>query len=248
MKNIAGLKNKMIRPTIIKIALIVIILVLCVFYVYAKDIDVSVLIRSVVDLVHSWGIWAPVLFVGIYVLLSGNVIPSVIFKTFAGAAFGIWQGILWVTIGTTISSLIKFFIARYFFRDTIIRKINQNRTLRSIDQLIENDGWKMLIILRNVPIANALFLNYICGVTGMGVKDFASATVIGNLPKTVLFVYVGFVAGYASGVDVKHLFSPTVEKIVLVAGLLATAAATWYMVRWAKRVLAQSEAQAIYAG
>lgn len=194
-------------------------------------------VQHVFQTIDELGIWAPFIYVLLYVLMSGIFMPSIVFKVFAGTIFGVFMGIIWVSLASSISSLIKFLLARYFLQDKIHQKIQKNEGMRRLDALIERDGWKMLLLLRNVPVANSMFLNYICGVTQMKVRDFVVASFIGRLPTTFLYVYLGYLVGYSSGIDGTNDTRVTFEWILLWIGLLASVALTYYVIYISKKLV-----------
>lgn len=205
----------------------------------AKHFQGNVYIQQLFDRIDHLGFWTPVFFVVLYIFMSGIFIPSVVFRVFAGTIFGVFQGVLLVSIGATISSYIKFLMARYLFQDTINRKIQNNESLKKLDDLIEKDGWKMLLLLRNIPVANAMFLNYICGVTKMSSRDFILASFIGRLPTTFLYVYLGYLVGYTSGIDGADQTRITFEWVMLWAGLLASVGLTYYVIYISKKMVSE---------
>lgn len=205
----------------------------------AKQLEGNIYIQQLFTRIDHLGFWTPVLFILLYILMSGVFIPSVVFRVFAGTIFGVFQGVLWVSIGATISSYIKFLLARYLFQDTINKKIQNNESLKKMDELIKKDGWKMLLLLRNIPVANAMFLNYICGVTKMPSRDFVLASFVGRLPTTFLYVYLGYLVGYTSGIDGANQTRVTFEWVLLWAGLLASIGLTYYGIYISKKIVTE---------
>lgn len=205
----------------------------------AKHFEGNIYIQQIFSKIDHHGLWTPVLFMLLYILMSGIFIPSVVFRIFAGTIFGVFQGVLWVSIAATVSSYIKFLMARYLFKDAVTKKIQANESLRKLDDMIEKDGWKMLLLLRNIPVANAMFLNYVCGVTKMPSIDFVLASFIGRLPTTFLYVYLGYVVGYASGIDGANHTRVTFEWILLWAGLLASIGLTYYVIYISKKMVTE---------
>ena len=131
--------------------------------------------------------------------------------------------------------MFSFRILKYFFKDRIQKKINKNEKLAAIDDLIEKDGWKMLMMLRNVPIINSMFLNYICGITKMTFSRFAIASLIGRLPTSIMYVYIGYMARYAYGMqraDYTH-----VDRYIIYLGLFAAVGSTLYLIYLCKKTL-----------
>ena len=208
-------------------------------FIAAKYWQGSISVHQLFEYVEGMGIWAPISYVALYILISGILIPSILFKIFAGTLFGVTNGVVLVSIASTISSLIKFLLARYFFRDSVAQKIRQNPKLRNIDNVIKKDGWKILIMLRNVPVVSSMFLNYICGVTKMRTNDFIVASFIGRLPQTIMYAYMGYMLGYTAGLEAENAMYRTFEWVVLFIGLAATIGFSFYMIHLSKKILAQ---------
>lgn len=219
------------------------LVVLC-LWMFTKNVQGSHLIQQFFAYIQKLGLWAPVLYVALYILMSGIFLPSIVFKVFAGTVFGVFQGVLWASVAACISSWIKFLLARYFFRDSVNKKIQASERWRRLDLLIEKEGWKILLLLRNIPVGNALFLNYVCGVTKMPSRDFVLASFIGRLPTTFLYVYLGYLVGYTSGIDGANATRVTFEWVLLWIGLLATVGLTYYVIYISKKLLNEAVPEA----
>lgn len=85
-----------------------------------------------------------------------------------------------------------------------------------------------MLTLRFPPIAPFSLLNFACGLTPIGWRDYALATVIGSLPGTI--VYVSFADALLSG-------SAEASRGALVRALLAGALliASSLLTRWLLR-------------
>ncbi|MBN1912986.1 MAG: TVP38/TMEM64 family protein [Candidatus Omnitrophica bacterium] len=195
-------------------------------------------VTAVLDRISHAGLWAPVLYSLCYVLISGVLVPAVVLNVFAGTLFGLAWGVVIVTFASTISMSVKFLLARYLFRESVIKKIEKNERLKAVDNIIEKDGWKMLIILRNVPVVSSMLLNYICGITKMRFKDYVLASFIGRLPTTFVCVYFGYILKYAY-LQKAPADYPALSKLLLFIGLLAMGWASFYMAHLSRKVLAQ---------
>ena len=115
-------------------------LMLLIVVVLTKSVMNPAYMEQLVTGIDQLGVWAPVLYVGLYILISGILLPSIVFKVFAGTLFGVFYGVVFASIAATISSLIKFLLARYFFKDAIMQKINSSERSLKIDKLIEKKG------------------------------------------------------------------------------------------------------------
>ena len=221
-----------------KIKKLSLFIVLCAcIYLAIQAVDGQVDIQAIFQKIEALGYWAPVLYILAYVFISGFLVPSIVFKIFAGTAFGVLNGLIIASVAAVISSFFKFILARYFFQDAFVKKVNENTRLSAISHVIEKDGWKMLIILRNVPVVSGMFLNYICGVTKMRGFDFVVASFIGRIPQTFLCTYLGYLLGYHVGLErevEKHLL---MEWGMFGVGLVATLIACYYAHRLYQKIL-----------
>ena len=80
-------------------------------------------------------------------------------------------------------------------------------------------------------------LNYAFGVTGVSLKDYALGS-IGMIPGTVMYVYIGSLAGDLARIGTASQPSnPTVQWAIRILGLIATVAVTLYVTRVARKAL-----------
>lgn len=216
--------------------------ILGIILLFAKHWQDALVVRQFFEGIEQLGLWAPLFYIILYVLLS-IPIPTIILKIFAGILFGVFEGVILVSIASTVSSLLKFLFARHLFRATISKKMERSQRLKDIDRVIEEDGWKALIMLRNVPMVNSMFLDYICGVTKMGLKEFVYASFIGKLPTIIMYVYLGYIVGYTTKLETRGGAHLILERIMLFIGLAASIGVCSYVIHLSKKVLTKKRPQ-----
>lgn len=97
----------------------------------------------------------------------------------------------------------------------------------------------MVLLSRLSPAFPFTLLNYLLGLTKVSVGSYALANLIGMLPGTFLYVYIG--ATLSSGLsEGASLF----KQILLGVGLLATVGVVVLVTRAARRAIAEVEAGA----
>ena len=190
--------------------------------------------------VQGLGAWGPVAFVAGYVVACVAFVPGAVLTLAAGAIFGLARGVLYVFTGAVLGSSAAFLIARYLARDAVEKRIAGNPKFAAIDQAIEREGLKIVLLLRLSPIFPFNLLNYGLGLTRVSFRDYLLGA-IGMLPGTLLYVYsgtaLGSLAEIASGARPQ---GGGAGKALLVAGLLATIAVTILITRSARRALARA--------
>lgn len=138
--------------------------------------------------IQSWGIWAPGIYLMIYLGIVIASIPATPFGIIAGIMFGSTIGITLIIIGASLGSALTFLIARYFARDAVSQWMAHNTRFQRLDRLIETHGTIIVIITRLVPLFPFNILNYGFGLTKITFKTYIIWSTIGMIPGTVIFV------------------------------------------------------------
>ena len=181
-------------------------------------------------------------FAALYVLATVAFVPGSLLTLGAGVLFGPVVGSMLVFGSATMGAIAAFSIGRYLARDWVFRKFAAgNAKFAAIDRAVGADGFKIVLLTRLSPIFPFNALNYLYGLTGVTLRDYAIASV-GMLPGTVLYVYLG-----SSFKSLAELFSGTgdraktpLEWSLYALGLVATVAVTVIVTRIARRALARS--------
>jgi len=160
-----------------------------------------------------------------YILAAVLLIPVWPLSITCGLAFGIW-GFVLVPISATLGSVAAFLISRYLARAKIREWVAQQPRYRAVDEVVEEEGWKVVILLRLSPLVPYNLMNYFCGITGVSLAGYLVATFLGTIPVTAMYVYLGFIGqAVASGT----IGWP--QWALLAVGVLATAGVTILVTR-----------------
>ena len=95
-----------------------------------------------------------------------------------------------------------------------------------------------MALLRLSPVVPFNVLNYAFGVTRVSLRDYVVASWIGMMPGTLLYVYLGSIAGDLAGAGGRASRTPA-EWAFYAVGLVATIAVTVFVTRLARRALAE---------
>ncbi len=138
--------------------------------------------------ITSLGLWGPIAFFIIYLGAVIATIPGTIFGVIAGALFGSVIGVILISISSTIGASITFLIARYFARDSIVRWLSKNKTMKRLDKLTEEHGMILVGLTRLIPLFPFTLLNYGFGLTKVSFKTYVFWSWLGMLPGTIIVV------------------------------------------------------------
>jgi uncharacterized membrane protein YdjX (TVP38/TMEM64 family) len=185
--------------------------------------------------------WMGVLiFALVMAVVAIGMAPLSVFAIAAGIIFGAWRGFIAVELGTVLSATINFFLARYVARAPIQRRMEQNPKFRAIDMAIGREGWKLVALLRFVPMPFGL-MNYLLGLTAIRFWPYLGATAGAIWVGNGVFAYLGATAhaGLAAATSEGRVRHP-METVLMIVGLVAAFTAMLYVTRVARAAVARA--------
>jgi len=194
--------------------------------------------QDILKWIESLGYIGGVAFIAIYILSTIAFIPATILTLGAGVVFGVVWGSLYVFVGATLGAIAAFLIGRYLARDWVGKKIAGNQKFVAIDQAVAHSGFKIVLLTRLSPLFPFNLLNYAFGITGVSFKEYALAS-IGMLPATVMYVYIGSLAGDVARIGSEDQSTDTIKWGIRIIGFIATVAVTIYATRLAQKAIAE---------
>jgi uncharacterized membrane protein YdjX (TVP38/TMEM64 family) len=152
----------------------------------------------------------------IFFAASFVLIPRTFLCLGAGASFGL-AAVLVILPSTMLGGILAFLSARYLFSERLRVYVDARPRLRGFATAVDEEGWRVVALLRFAsPLPNAV-QNYVFGLTRIGFLPFAVTTFVFSIPQIVLYVYLGS-AGRAVLLDESL---STLNRVVLGAGLVS---------------------------
>lgn len=225
----AALRRAWLKPVLLVVALAAIVVAFKVFGVGDRLVELRAWILAL-------GPLGAAVFVLIYGVATTVALPASVLTVAAGAMFGSVLGVVLVSIGSTLGAAGAFALARWFARDAVARWLAGNEKFRQLDALTERHGAIIVAITRLVPIFPFNLLNYGFGLTRVPFGTYLFWSWLCMLPGTVLYV-VGadaFTQGLAEGRVPWALLGALAAALVVLV----------LLVRYARRMLAEREANA----
>lgn len=194
-------------------------------------------LRDALTWIESLGAVGAVAFVLLYSVATVAFLPGSILTLGAGAIFGVLSGSVYVFLGATLGAILAFLVGRYLARGWVASRLSGSETFKAIDAAVGREGFKIVLLTRLSPVFPFNLLNYGLGITSVSLKDYALACV-GMLPGTVMYVYIGSLAGSLAQVGTSAQPSnPALQWVIRILGLVATIAVTVYVTRIARKAL-----------
>ncbi len=213
-----------------------VLLIGCVL-VLARYLGGQVFLRTALRWIRDLGPWGAAIFVGLYVLATVSFLPGSILTLGAGAVFGVVRGAILVSIASTLGATAAFLVGRYLARGWVSERIEGNATFKAIDEAVAREGWKIVGLTRLSPGFPFNLLNYAFGATRVSPSDYVLASWIGMMPGTLMYVYIGSLAGSLASLGAAQGARTPVEWALYAVGLLATVAVTVSVTRIARAAL-----------
>ncbi|RUT05545.1 hypothetical protein DSM106972_035520 [Dulcicalothrix desertica PCC 7102] len=224
----------------LKLELIIKILLVCIavgtVIFLAKALNFQSLLQQALRWVQSLGVLGPIAFMVIYNLATILFIPGSVLTLGGGVLFGVFWGSIYVFIAATIGATVAFLIGRYLSRDWVSRQLEKYPKFQAIDSAVAREGWKIVFLTRLSPLFPFNLLNYAFGITQVSLKDYILGS-SGMIPGTIMYVYIGSLAGDIAMIGTKQSTNPTLQWSVRIVGFIATVAVTIYVTRIARNAL-----------
>lgn len=212
-----------------------------------KYFNVQQFLHTSIIWINNLGVFGPIAFIFIYNLATLLFIPGSILTLKGGCVFGIFWGSIYVLIAATIGAILAFLIGRYFSRDWVAQQMEKHPKFKAIDLAVAQQGWKIVLLTRLSPLFPFNLLNYAFGVTQVSLKDYILGS-IGIVPGTVMYVYIGSLAGNLAMINTPHQpsnpQSQMAEWVLQIVGLIATVAVTVYITKISQKALKETVATA----
>ncbi len=137
-------------------------------------------------LLETAGIWAPLMFIIIYVAGICLFLPGTLLTALGAAIFGPYWGFLYVWTGAMIGAGLSFLIGRYLGRDFAASLIGDR--LKRFDDAIERNGFATVLYLRLMYFPFTP-MNFGMGLTKVRFWDYIAGTALGILVGTFIFTF-----------------------------------------------------------
>lgn len=168
------------------------------------------------------GHWGPLVLAVAYIPLTVLAVPASILTLGGGYLFGLTVGFIADSIGSTAGATAAFLVGRTIGRSYVVAKLKDYPQFQAVAIAVQRSGFKIVLLLRLVPLLPFNMLNYLLSVTPVSIGEYILASWIGMMPITFAFVYVGTTIKDLS--DVTHGWNEisTTRWILLGIGSIAS--------------------------
>jgi uncharacterized membrane protein YdjX (TVP38/TMEM64 family) len=167
------------------------------------------------------GIWAPILYIAIYIVSTLFLLPSTALNLLSGAVFGPLLGMGLTTIAAILSGMIAFIIARTMGLTILPGKLPVR--LQIINAEIRQGGALYMFAICLFPVFPYGLVNLAAGLSSIRFKDYILGLSLGTLLGVSPFVFLG-----STGLKALRTgeILPLIGSLMLIGSLVI--GANWY--------------------
>lgn len=141
------------------------------------------LMAILASLRDAW--WTPLVIIGLLIIASPVGIPTTPLLL-GGAAFGVWLGSFYNTVGLILGAALSYELARFLGRDFVVAVTGDR--IRGIEQRFRRFAFWPLVQLNFMPLPFPV-LNFGAALSGVPRHLFLAAMTVGLIPSTVLHTF-----------------------------------------------------------
>ena len=143
------------------------------------------------SLLQNMSILQMVLYFGVVALtMAFALTPTTFIALVTGFYLG-WPGFLGVVVSYGLASLIGYQVAAFIDEGKMLAFLKQFGKANAIMEELKEQSWSLIILSRISPVLPFAFMTFVLSIIRVDKVKFLVASMIGMLPRTVFFFWVG---------------------------------------------------------
>ncbi len=192
--------------------------------------------ERIVQWLESWGhldLPAAGVLAALVVASSFLPVPRTFVVIGAGAAFGM-RSLAVILPVAAMASVLACLLARYVLRAWVERQIEKRAAWRVIAQAVNDEGWRIMALMRFFgPMPNSA-QNYLFGLTRIGLLPYTVITTLCTMPQIICYAYLG-----ASGRALLLDDGSSLKRAMIVVAAISMIAIVFLVSRRVRAILAR---------
>ncbi len=131
------------------------------------------------------------MFLVAHVIANAIGVPGTVLVVVGGAVYGLWWGTLCSVVGATMGAVVAFWLARYLLHDWFQKKFAHSTLLKKFNKTLCKEGLSCILLIRFSPVSPFNVVNFALGLTPVSVKSYALGTLVGIIPGTLAYTWLG---------------------------------------------------------
>jgi uncharacterized membrane protein YdjX (TVP38/TMEM64 family) len=213
-------------------------------FLVSRYVPVLETISELEQKLRAAGLAAPVAYPLIIAGCNLLLMPAGILSVGGGFFFGLWWGFVLVLAGNIVGAAGAFFLGRKLGRSRIEKLLRHRAKWVHLDEAVEREGWKIIVLSQLHPLFPVSLINYIYGITRIRFWPCMLWTLIGRAPGIFLYVYFGTLGQFGVNLLRGKSQPKAAEYIIWIGGLVLIFVVTAALGKLALRLLHEAEARA----
>jgi len=160
------------------------------------------------------------IYTALFIVLSSFSFSVSVMTSLGVLLFSAYEIIIYSIIGIMGSSIIDFFVSRRLGKDYVKKYIEKRGSkIEEFDRILERNAFKTTFLLSSIFFVPPTIPSFLGGIIKIKFKNYCIATFLGNLPNTILTVYL------IRGI----LYSDTSQIFLSIFGLIAVTVIALYL-------------------
>ena len=130
-------------------------------------------------------------FVCAHIVANAIGVPGTVLVIVGGAVYGLWWGTVWSVLGATLGAIAAFWLARYLLHDWFQKRFAHRPMFKKLNDTLCANGLSCVLLIRFSPISPFNVVNFAFGLTPVQVRFYALGTLIGIIPGTLVYTWLG---------------------------------------------------------
>lgn len=156
----------------------------------AKEIAIELIAH-----IRSYGSIAPAVFFCVFVAAAVMGFSRSVLTIIGGILFEPLLAVLVVLLSTMVSFACTFMLAKNFAADWVAARLEKIPASKTMMAAVEQHGFRMLVLMRLNPFVPGIVNGYGFGMTSIRFVPYLAASLLGSLPLTLIYVYLGWAGG-----------------------------------------------------
>ncbi len=172
------------------ITFIIWVVVIVTFWGYSQQTNMSAfdIVHELIEFAHN-SVWGPILYVVFYIVQPIVFFPSTFLTIAAGYVYGPVVGAILAIVGSNASSVLAWFVGRFFGESLVSDRFKRSMLTRFSDQLRTN-SFQSVLLMRLIYLPYDV-VSYFSGFMRLSLPAFVLGTLLGGLPGTISFALFG---------------------------------------------------------
>ena len=173
-------------------ATLILVVAAALYLVPAKEIAVDLITR-----IRDAGAVAPVLFFFVYLFAAVVGFSRTVLAIVAGIVFNPVVAFAVLLAAMMVAFMCTYILARYFLADWVAARLEKMPVAKKLLSAVEENSFRMLVMMRMNPFVPGFVNGYGFGLTAIKPLTYWIGSVVGSIPLTLIYVYLGWAGGEA---------------------------------------------------